>query len=315
MPLSAGTILAATLPVFACVALGAVLRWRGKLTAEADRSILFFAIYICYPAYILRKILGDPELHHAENLLLPAGCGAGFMLLGYGLSRLVAPWFGLHTRAERGTFAVACSIQNYGYIPIPILTALFPDQAWVGILFIYTLGIELVLWTLGVVGVGGRGRINLRQLCNPVMLSIVGGVLANYLGWDAAVPDWLGKWWEMLGMCAFPLGLMMFGTSLADLSGTPGWHQNWRTPLGGVLVRLVVLPALMVGLTAWLQPSLHLRHILAVQAAMPAAMLPLIMAKTYGGDEPTAVRVILFTTLVSLASIPLVVQAALRWLG
>ena len=312
MAISSGSILSATLPVFACVGLGAWLRWRGRLTPAADSSVLFLAIYITYPAYILRKILGDKELHEATNLLLPAACGAGFMLLGLLIAGLVAPWFGLHTRKQRGTFAVACSIQNYGYIPIPILTALFPDQAWVGILFIYTLGVELVLWTVGVVCLGGKAH--LRQLMNPVVLSIVVGVAMNFLGWDAHVPVWLGSWLEMIGLCSFPLGLIMFGTSLTDLLQQPGWHKEWRTPLGGVLLRLAVLPATMILLTYWLQPGDHLRHIIAVQSAMPAAMIPIIMAKRYGGDEPTAMRVILFTTLVSLVTIPLVVQLALQWL-
>lgn len=106
----------------------------------------------------------------------------------------------------------------------------------------------------------------------------------------------------------------MFGTSMTDLLESPGWHKNWRTPLGAVLLRLLVLPLTMIYLTHWLQPGIHFRHIVSVQAAMPAAMIPLIMAKRYGGDEPTAVRVILFTTLVSLVTIPLVVQAALQWL-
>jgi predicted permease len=314
MPISSGAILTATLPVFACVVLGAWLRKRGRLLPSADSSILFLAIYITYPAYILRKILGDPELHRASNLLVPALCGAGFMLLAMGVSRMVAPWFGLRTKAEKGTFTVACSIQNYGYIPIPILSALFPDQAWVGILFIYTLGLELVLWTVGVVVLGGHGKANFRQLLNPVVLSIIVGVAANFLGWDAYVPAWLGSWLEMIGMCSFPLGLIMFGTSLADLLGTPGWHKQWRTPVGGIILRLAILPMIMIGLTYWIQPGEHLRHIIAVQAAMPAAMIPLIMAKRYGGDEATAMRVILFTTLVSLGTIPLVVRAALQWL-
>lgn len=314
MPISSGSILTATLPVFACVALGAWLRWRKRLVPAADSSILFLAIYITYPAYILRKILGDPQLHNPANLVLPVACGAGFMLLGMVVARLVAPWFGLKTPREKGTFAVACSLQNYGYIPIPILTALFPDQAWVGILFLYTLGLELVLWTVGVVALGGAGKANPRQLLNPVVLSIVIGVSATLAGWDTYVPAWLSQWLEMIGMCSFPLGLIMFGTSMTDLLESPGWHKNWRTPLGAVLLRLLVLPLTMIYLTHWLQPGIHFRHIVSVQAAMPAAMIPLIMAKRYGGDEPTAVRVILFTTLVSLVTIPLVVQAALQWL-
>jgi hypothetical protein len=315
MPLSSASIFAATVPVFAIVALGLILRRRGSLAPAADRSILFLTITLTYPAYILRKILGDPALHDFANIWIPAACGVGFMLLGMGISWLVGPLFGLKNRKERGTFAVACSVQNYGYIPIPILAVLFPDHGWAGILFVYTLGIELVMWTVGMMLISGSARGAARHLLNPVVLSIVIGVTLNLLNLDKYIPEWFGKLMEMLGNCSFPLGLMMFGIALADLLKEPGWHREWRTPVGAVILRLAVLPATMIFITLWLAPGDHFRHIVAVQASMPAAMFPLVMAKRYGGDEPTAMRVILFTTIVSFATIPFVVQAALKWLG
>jgi malate permease and related proteins len=314
MTLSPADLLAVTVPVFALVALGMVLRQRGGLRPEADRSLLFLAVSVTYPAFILRKILGDEALHHFSNIVLPALCGAGFMLIGLGVSWLCAPLFGVRDRKRRSTFTVACSLQNYGYIPVPVLSALFPDQAWAGTLFVFTLGIELVLWTAGLMIMHGNPRTAGRQLLNPVVMSIVVGIAANFAGLDAHLPKWVYGFLDMLGVCAFPLGLIIFGTSLADLLRSPGWHKNWKTPLGAIVLRLAILPATMILLTLWLAPGDHMRHIVAVQAAMPAAMFPLVMARRYDGDEATAMQVILFTTLVSMATIPFFVPWALTWL-
>jgi predicted permease len=57
------------------------------------------------------------------------------------------------------------------------------------------------------------------------------------------------------------------------------------------------------------------RHVIAIQAAMPAAVFPMIIARRYGGHEATALRVIVATTLVSLLTIPFAVRLALRFLG
>jgi predicted permease len=48
---------------------------------------------------------------------------------------------------------------------------------------------------------------------------------------------------------------------------------------------------------------------------MPAAVFPIILARQYGGDPATAVRVVVVTSLGGLVTIPLWLQAGLSWLG
>lgn len=315
MPISAATILAATLPVFAIIALGFWFRRRGWLQAGADRSILFLTINVTYPALILHKILGDEALHNPDNIWQPAACGAGLMALGIAVAWLAAPLFGLTESKTRRTFALACSVQNYGYLPIPIMAALFPQGSWGGVLFVYSLGIELVLWTLGVLLLTGHVGGAARQVFNPVVFSILLGVTLNLAKIDHHVPSFASDVLLRLGECAIPLGLLMVGVTLADLVQGSAIAKDWRAPIGGVILRLGLLPATMVTVAWWVAPTLEFRHVLAVQAAMPAAVFPMILARRYGGDEATAVRVIVFTTLASIATIPVVLKLALQLLG
>jgi hypothetical protein len=48
-----------------------------------------------------------------------------------------------------------------------------------------------------------------------------------------------------------------------------------------------------------------LKRVLMVQAAMPTAMVPVIIARLYGGHPWTAVQIALGTTLVGILTIPL----------
>ena len=315
MPLSSATIFYATLPVFIIVALGWLLRSKGKVGAESDSAIIYLTIYVTYPAFVLHNMIGDPALRDFRNLFIPAACGAGFMLLGLGIAWLVAPWFGLRDRRARRTFSVACSLQNYGYFPFPILAGLFPDHAWAGTLFVFCLGLELMMWTVGIAVISGSARGAVRALFNPGVITILAGVAINLLQWETHLPGWSMRLMEMLGNCSFPLGLLIFGTSLADFLKEGSWRHEWRTSAGAVFLRLGLLPLLMVLITLWIAPGEQMNHIVGVQMAMPAAMFSLIFAKHYHGDEPTAMRVILFTTLVSFATIPFAVQVALRWLA
>jgi hypothetical protein len=74
------------------------------------------------------------------------------------------------------------------------------------------------------------------------------------------------------------------------------------------------LPLVFLGL-GWLLPlSAELRHVIVLQAAMPAAVFPIVMARHYGGDVVTALRVVVATTALSLLTMPGWIQLGLRWL-
>ena len=318
-------LLTAVLPVFLIMGAGAILRRLRLLTPEGDSSLVALAMSVTYPCFIIGNIVGNDSLRVPANVWLPMLCGAVFMIAGGALAWLAAPLFGLKNGAVRRTFALACSIQNYGYLPIPIMREIFPDGKWMGVLFIYSLGMELVLWTLGVWFMNPHTKGAVKNFFNPVVLSIVIGLGLNLLPWH----EWIaagqpGAWallsvqrtTHLLGECAIPLGLLVVGATLYDLVSQPGWHSDAGAAVGGVVMRLAVLPLMMLG-TLVLLPiaGSDFRNVIAVQAAMPAAVFPMIIARRYGGDEATAMRVIVVTTLVSLFTIPFAVKLALHWVG
>jgi predicted permease len=55
--------------------------------------------------------------------------------------------------------------------------------------------------------------------------------------------------------------------------------------------------------------------VLVVQAAMPAGVIPIIIAQYYGGKPLTAVQIVLSTTSVGLVTCPLWIRAGLAWVG
>jgi malate permease and related proteins len=309
--ISSATIFGAALPVFLVMALGVLLRRRGVLPTSLDDGLIALTINVAYPAFILRKLIGNEALRDPAHLIWPALCGVGFVAIGLGLGWLAASAIGLRKGTGRRTFALAVSIQNYGYLPIPIMEVLWPDGHWAGLLFVYSLGIELALWSLGLMMLSGSATAGLRRVLNPVTGAIIVGSLITLTGLDAWVPFWARKTCELLGSGSIALGLLLVGTTLGDLLKQPGWWGGWATVGTGLVMRLAFLPALMLLTMLWLPSTPGLREVIAIQAAMPAAVFPLIMARRYGGHEATAMRVIVLTTLVSLFTIPAAVKFAL----
>ena len=322
--ISLSLLISSVLPVFLVMGAGAFLRYRGVLSPMGDGSLLGLTVNVTYPCLILRSMVGNESLNQPENLYVPVLCGAGFIIVSGAAALLAAPLFGMEKGAARRTFAMACSIQNYGYLPIPILHALFPDDRWRGVLFTYTLGIEVVLWTLGVWVMNPASRA-ISRLWSPVVLSIIGGAVLHFLpleSWMSLHPALelighsIARLVSLLADCAVPMGLLVAGLTFCDLMQRPrGDGAFWPVATGSIVMRMVVLPALMVGITMALPAgwvTQDFRNVVAVQAAMPGAIFPMIIARLYGGDEGTALRVVVATTLLSIFSIPPVLQLTLR---
>ena len=81
-----------------------------------------------------------------------------------------------------------------------------------------------------------------------------------------------------------------------------------RDSIGACLLRLGVLPLLMLAAARWLPCPVELRRVMLIQAAMPCAVIPVILAKHYGGDPAMALRIILCTSAAGLLTIPWWIQ-------
>jgi predicted permease len=79
------------------------------------------------------------------------------------------------------------------------------------------------------------------------------------------------------------------------------------------LLRLGLYPLVYLVVAKYLPCTVELKHVLIVQAAMPAGILPIVIAKHYGGHPLTAVRVVIGTTVLGILVIPLWIRLGLAW--
>jgi predicted permease len=204
---------------------------------------------------------------------------------------------------------------NYGYVPLPLALMLF-DQRTAGVLFVHVVGVEMAMWTLGVLTIsGGGGRLDWRRIVNGPLIAIVLSLSLNALGWNAHVPKVATTAMHWLGQCSIPMALILIGAVIADHLHEFHSAHGWRVIGASVLLRIGILPLIFLLVTKYLPATVELKRVLVLEAAMPAAVFPIILAKHYDGDPPTAVRVVLGTTVVSLATIPLWIRFGMKFAG
>lgn len=321
-------IFTAMLTVAAIIGIGATTRRLNWLTQEADRSLLNLTIMVLLPCLILDVVVGNPKLQQASNVLIPPLAGFALavagMFAGWVVAKLFGQMIGLTTPVAQRTFAFSVGIVNYSFIPIPLTDVLFAGHpalrdATMGVLLVHNAGVELALWTIGIVILTGSvGRDWWKRVINPVSVTIVVALLINAMGWDTLGPDLvrhgLRQAIHMAGMTAVPLSLILVGASVVDHFKSLGLRQSLGVISLSAILRQGVLPCLFIGL-AWLPfVSDELGRVLVIQAAMPSAMAPIILARHYEGDPITALRVTMGTTIIALVTIPLWLQGGLQWL-
>ena len=306
------TVLTAVLPVFGIMGIGLWLRRHGWLSAEADASLMRVTISLLLPSLIFDSVLGNAALRRPENLLLPPLVGFGMVAVGVGLAWGFARAAGLKTKPEQRTFALLTGMQNYGYLAIPLSLTLF-DSGTTGVLFVHNVGPEIALWTLGVAMLSGRRPAGgWKKIINAPLAALLLALALNFIGTIFTPPApvaFTGKIiltaFHWLGQSAIPLALLLIGAIVADHLAEARGGRAVRVVTVAALVRLGVMPVLFLLLAKFLPCSIELKRVLVLQGAMPAAVLPIVLAKHYGGDARTALQVSLGTSVAGLVTIPL----------
>ena len=305
-------ILAVTLPVYLMMGTGAVLRKMGVLPQESDKGLMKLSVAVLTPALIIERVAGNPAVMQPLPVLMAAGLGFALVVFGITISYALAPLIGLRVHEGRRTFGVSCGLQNYGFVAIPIVTALFPDKGTLGVLFTFTLGIELACWTACVGMLTGFDKAPLKRALNPPVITILSSLLLNFTGLHGYIPQVAHNTLGMLGACAVPLAVLLIGASIADIWGQE--RMNWKIAVLSPVLRLGIIPLAFLAAAVFLPLTNELQRILIVQAAMPSAVFNIVIARLYGGHPATAVQCVLATTLVSCVTTPFVIAWALKWL-
>jgi hypothetical protein len=307
------SILSVAVPVYLTMGAGALARRTGLLKPEADTSLMRLSVMMLTPALIIERVVGNPAVMSLPPVLLAAGLGYALVALGIAFTYFVAPLVGLKKGEGRRTFSVACGLQNYGFVAIPIVTALFPDKGTLGVLFTFTLGVELACWTAGVGLLTGLDKAPWRLALNAPVITILSSLLLNFTGLHVHVPQIAHNTFTMLGACAVPLAVLLIGASIADLWGQG--EMQWKVAVVSPILRLGLIPIAFLLVAYHLPLSPELKRVIVVQAAMPSAVFNIMIARLYGGHATTAVQVVIATTVVSRISTPLVIAWGLKLVG
>jgi predicted permease len=308
------TIFSATLPVFLVIGIGFFFHRKGWLGEEVEVGVMKLGLNLLFPCLILTLVPGNPALATISSTFWSIGLGFVLVVAAIGIALVVARLGGIKRGEGLRTFSISAGIQNYGFVALPIVMELFPDNPGpAGLVFVHGIGVELAMWTVGLAVM--TGHAGFRSMINGPFIAVLLALFLNYTGLYQFIPGIIATTMEMLGRCAIPMAIFMIGATIGRYFTTGIFHDAFRVASLSIFVRLVLAGGLILCAAKFLPTPPDLQRLLVVQAAMPAAVFPIVLARLFGGQPQVAIQVVIATSLVGIGTAPLVIAWGLAWVN
>ncbi|MCI9559479.1 MAG: AEC family transporter [Lachnospiraceae bacterium] len=285
--------------LFLLLVVGAVLR-KKKILPETAKDILTdLILYLVLPCNIIHsfRIEFNMEILKSAFVILMVSVLIQFLCMG--LSRT------LYNKEESGrkkVFQYATLVSNAGFMGNPIAEGVFGAQ---GLMYasIYLVPLRIVMWSAGIACFtesNSTREVIKKVVTHPCIVAVYIG-LVLMIG-QLPLPEFLGMTIQTVGACTTPLSMILIGTIFADME-LAGMIS--KPVLRYTFVRLAVIPGIaFVGCRLFGIDRL-ITGVSVLLAAMPAGSTTAILANKYQGDVVFATKCVVFSTLMTLVTVPL----------
>lgn len=286
------------------IGIGALLSRTFPFNEQTRAVFISVIVNVAMPSIILSSIFKvDIDENTFQKIVLVFGLSIFINLVGIGVGWLFAR-ASKNGRQKSRELAILSGLGNTGFIGIPLCALLLGPE---GALYaaIFDAGVDLIIWTVGVVLLQKEETNlfrSLKAMINIPTVAIVVGITAAYYNLKPPVAV-MGGIDQFAGLAA-PLAMFYIGLLLTTLR--PKCVRTHRMRLWvPVSVKLILLPLFMLGLVGFMNLSSLVSQTVLVQSMMPTLTLASILFAKCAADEELGTMATVLSTILSLMSIPL----------
>lgn len=291
------------LPLFVLAGTGFLLaRYRNTGAAHPTDVVL----YVLLPVLMFTSLVRNP-LSAAEAGQYLAWY-FGYVLCAWAGTYLAAPLLGWD-RPTRSALALSMTGLNCGSYGVPVVLFALGEAALSGAMLLVACS-NITAGSIGVYIAAGGTRSSLHALASvfrlPLVYALLLALAVHALGLQ--VPARLLDMGHLVGMAGPTIALVVLGIQLAGIDVRGG---QLRLVAAGTAAKLVLGPALGIGLTLLLGADGLTRQTLLIYSCMPTAINGLLLAVRFQARPELLGAILVGTTVLS----PLAVTLVLSFLG
>lgn len=274
-----------------------------KVPQAAIPHFATFLVYVCTPfqiVYAMQQVTYSPYMARYMAISLALAILLSAIMLGL-------TWLIFRKRLDQAPYRIcvcASGLGNVGFMGLPLLQALMPEypqiQSFASMFF---LSLNIIMWSFGSwVMTGDRRYMSVKKaFVNPAGIAVAVGLIL-FFG-RITLPGQWGGMVELIGRMATPVCMLILGMRLSLVPVRP----MFTSPIQylTVLLKLVAFPLLTLAILSPLPLERNFVRGVYVMACTPVANLVLSFSEMLGEGQDVAANVVLLSTLLSMATIPL----------
>lgn len=302
--------------MFAILVVGYILGKKDIISPVASKNLSKLIISIGQPALIINAITDKP--FSWSNLKL-ALISLAFAFIMHGIMAVLSYFFCIKIKDmdERKITEFAMVFGNIGFLGIPVLSALFPENgAFVSSFFIVCFNI--LLWVIGL-GIIARKREDIKLTAKKIFINK--GTVPSIIGFviflipavlpSFKLPTFATSTVSYLASLCTPISMLIIGVLLSN--------RTVKQMFGSARVyflcffKLLVFPVLFCIVMKLLGFSDFWILFIAAVSAMPSASSTSMFAELYDTAPGFSAQCVGTSTLISLATMPFIIMLA-QWI-
>ena len=278
------------IPVFLLGLVGFII---GKIRKVDVKPFTDLIIFITGPALIISS-LTKAKIEITNSFSVALGSLSVMLVMG-----TIAIIILKLTKSKKKGLILPIAVGNTGFLGFPVALFAFGNEGLARAL-IYDITNGLILFSIGIYIVARRNH--LKEIFKlPLVYTLPFALTLNYF--HIAIPPMIDKPLEMIGLMTIPLALMLLGYNVAHLK-----IKSFPLALGASVLRIGGGFLVAFAVVNLFSLTGLVKNIIILEAAMPSAVMSMILCQRYNQDADLAASIVLIGTMLSIVSIPLILS-------
>ena len=291
-----------TMVLFAFIAIGYGLKKTGKLSKDFNKGLSNLLVYIFMPFLIFGSMVDNFKLdvlaEKASLLLVSAVMFCAFLIIALVFSRVLTK-----NKNTRDIYIYSFTFPNSGYIGNPLVLAIFGELMLFDFV-IFCIPFMLLTYTFGVYILNPNRSFNLKNLVNPIMVSLLLGMLAGTL--NIKLPTVAETIIDTGANSLAPAAMLLTGMVFAD-NDLKKMLLNVKVYIA-CAIKMVLIPFIAVFVIVALKVPENIAVLMIIMLTLPTGLNSIVLPEAYGGDSYTGAQLCFVSVFTCLIFIPVILS-------
>lgn len=274
------------------------------ITEEVSKKLSAIVVNIANPAMVLTGCMGENKMEGRELLMVAVIVAAVYGALV--ALAMIIPGLLKVEKEKKGTYQAMTVFSNIGFMGFPVISAVYGNGA---LLYasLFMIPYNVLIYTYGVAAMtsGGekkREKISMGRIFNVGVIACIITIIFYLL--KVSMPVFVENTINQLSNLTAPLSMMVIGASLSKMRLKELFMDGKLLLFSAI--KLLVIPIVGVMIIRQFVENDIICGVCMVMLATPVGSMTAMLAQQYDGDYEMASKGVALTTILSVATMPLV---------